>query len=395
MKKITVFSGNRAEFGLLSPILKVLSKSKKIKLFFVTSGSHLDKKFGYTIDEVFKENIKIYKKIYIKNKIKNKTTAEYTSLYIAEIIKEYTKILIKIKPDFNIVYADRFETFASAIASSQMHIPTIHIEGGDKTEGGTLDDSVRHAITKLSHFHIVTNRDAFNRILKLGEEKWRIKNFGYSLIDSVKQGNYASKRELENKLKIKIVRPIVIFTFHPISVNLKQSVIDLKKCLFTLKELSKKYQIIITYPNIDYGCRSFITEIKKIKKLKNIKIFRSLGRYYYHGILSLIKKEKIKVLCMGNSSSGIKETAVFKCPTINLGTRQDGRLKSTNVFNLKINPKKIINLTNKCFNNKKIIKIINKSKNLYGGGKTGNKLLNFIENIKHSKSKILIKKIQY
>jgi UDP-N-acetylglucosamine 2-epimerase (non-hydrolysing)/GDP/UDP-N,N'-diacetylbacillosamine 2-epimerase (hydrolysing) len=395
LKKITVFSGNRAEFGLLSPILKALSKSKKIKLFFIVSGSHLYKNFGYTINEVLKENIKINEKFYIKNKIKNDTTSGYTPLNIAEIIKGYTNILIKIKPDFNLVYADRFESFASAISSSQMNIPTIHVEGGDKTEGGTLDDSVRHAITKLSHFHIVTNRDAFNRVLKLGEERWRIKNFGYSLIDSVRQKNYASKIELEKKLKIKIARPIIIFTYHPISINLKNAILDLKICLRALTKLSKDYQVIITYPNIDYGSQFFISEINKNKNFKNIKIFRSLGRYYYHGILSLIKKEKIKVLCMGNSSSGIKETAIFKCPSINLGKRQNGRLKSTNVFNVAINQKKIINQTNKCFSNKKIINIINKSKNLYGGGRTGEKILKFIEEIKYSKSKMLEKKIKY
>lgn len=395
MKKVTVFSGNRAEFGLLSPILKSLQKSKKIKLYFIVSGSHLDKKFGKTINEALKENIKVKEKFYIQNKTKNTITNEYTPLNISEIIYKYTKILKKIKPQYNLVYADRFETFASAISSTQMNIPTIHIEGGDKTEGGTLDDSVRHAITKLSHFHIVTNKQAFKRIVNLGEEKWRIKNFGYSLIDYVKQKNYASKKELEKKLNIKINKPIIIFTLHPISINLNLAIKELKICLNSLKILSKKYQIIITYPNIDHGSKLFISNIDKLKNLKNIKIIRSLGRYYYHGIMSLIKHNNIKVLCMGNSSSGIKETSVFKCPAIDLGDRQSGRLKSSNVFNLPFNEKKIINKIYECFNDKKTINKIKSAINFYGGGNTGEKISKFIEKINYTRSKILIKKITY
>jgi len=393
--RLCVFSGNRAEYGLLSPIIKNLNKSKKIKIFFIVSGSHVDKKFGETINEIKKDKIKIYQTIKLFNSNRNKDQIDYTPKNISEIIEKYSTCLRKIKPNYNLVYADRFESFGATIASSQMNIPTIHIEGGDKTEGGTLDDSVRHAMTKISHLHITTNENAKKRILKLGEEKWRVKNFGYSAMDYVKLKNYAKKNEIENKLNIKITKPIVLFTQHPIPLENENIKDNFEKILNSIKRLSKlNIQIIITYPNSDYGGKRIIEKINKLKNIKNIKIVSSLGRYLYHGILALNNKS-IKVVCAGNSSSGIKETAIFKCPVVNIGPRQNGRFRSSNVFDVKYNENHIYKIIFKCIYDEKIYKKCLKTKNLYGGGNTGKQITKFIENLNFSKTKILIKKITY
>ena len=395
MIKICIFSGNRAEYGLLSPIIKNLNESKKIKVFFIVSGSHVDKKFGETINEIKKDKIKIYQTIKLFNSSRNRDKSDYTPKNISEIVEKYSTCLRRIKPDYNLVYADRFESFGAIIASSQMNIPTIHIEGGDKTEGGTLDDSVRHAMTKISHIHITTNDNAKKRIIKLGEEKWRVKNFGYSAMDYVKLKNYAKKSEIEDKLKIKITKPIVLFTQHPIPMENESIQNNFEKILHSIKKLSKlNIQIIITYPNSDYGGKKIIEKINRLKGIKNIKIVSSLGRYLYHGVLALNSKN-IKVVCAGNSSSGIKETAIFKCPVVNIGPRQNGRFRSSNVFDVKYDDKKIYETIFKCINDEKVYKKCLKTKNLYGGGSTGKKIKKFIENLKISKKKILIKKITY
>ena len=395
MIRLCVFSGNRAEYGLLSPIIKNLNKSKKIKIFFIVSGSHVDKKFGETINEIKKDKIKIYQTIKLFNSNRNKDQIDYTPKNISEIIEKYSTCLRKIKPNYNLVYADRFESFGATIASSQMNIPTIHIEGGDKTEGGTLDDSVRHAMTKISHLHITTKENAKKRIIKLGEEKWRVKNFGYSAMDYVKLKNYAKKNEIENKLNIKITKPIVLFTQHPIPLENENIKDNFEKILNSIKRLSKlNVQIIITYPNSDYGGKRIIEKINKLKNIKNVKIVSSLGRYLYHGILALNNKS-IKVICAGNSSSGIKETAIFKCPVVNIGPRQNGRFRSSNVFDVKYNENQIYETIFKCIYDEKIYKKCLKTKNLYGGGNTGKKIKQFIENLNISKTKILIKKITY
>ncbi len=397
MKKLTVFSGNRAEYGLLSPILKELQKNKNIKLFFIVSGSHLDKNFGKTINEIRKEDLKIYKLIHLSKKSSKLNLVDYTPKNISEIIYKYSDCLKKIKPDLNMVYADRFETFGAAIASTQMNIPTIHIEGGDKTEGGTLDDNVRHSITKLSHIHITTNEYAKKRIIKMGEEKWRVKNFGYSNMDHVYNKNYASKKEIENKLNLKIFKdkPIILFTQHPIPLEKNKLDYIFRKIYYTLKKISEKnVQIIVTYPNSDYGGKVILKKLKTLKNKKNIKIISSLGRYYYQGILALNNKVT-KVICAGNSSSGIKETAYFKCPVLNIGPRQDGRLRSENVLNASYSIKDLIKKLNKCVFDKKFFKVCLKSKNYYGGGNTSKKISKFVENLNVKNDKLLIKKITY
>ena len=152
-QKIAIFTGNRAEYGMQKPIIEALKKSKKFNYLLIVSGSHLKKKFGETINYIKKDGFKISYKVKLNNK--SEIDKSYTASNISKIISDLTKILKKEKPSAMIVNADRFETFAAGIASSQMSIPTIHIEGGDVTSGGTLDDNVRHALTKLSHLHFV------------------------------------------------------------------------------------------------------------------------------------------------------------------------------------------------------------------------------------------------
>ena len=171
-KIIAIFSGNRAEYGLIKPILEAIDKSNNLDYRLLVSGAHLDNNFGKTINEIKKDNFKIYSEVKINMKDLNITS---TPLAISSGIVSLTPLLKKINPDYFLVYADRFEGFSAIITSSQMNIPTIHVEGGDITEGGAFDDSVRHAMTKLAHIHFTTNIEATKRILKMGEEKWRVK----------------------------------------------------------------------------------------------------------------------------------------------------------------------------------------------------------------------------
>ena len=151
-KKVLVFTGNRAEYGLQLPVIKALNESNKIDCKLIVSGSHLEKKFGETITQIKKDKLKIAAKIKLNSYFNSRMK---TPNLIGQGVLKYSKVIDKINPDIFLVNADRYETFAATIASSQLGIPTFHIEGGDITEGGTFDDNVRHAITKLSHFHFV------------------------------------------------------------------------------------------------------------------------------------------------------------------------------------------------------------------------------------------------
>lgn len=345
---IGIFTGNRAEYGLQYPILRAVNDHPELDYRLIVSGAHLDKNFGNTLKEIKQDGFRIDAEVKIDIDANSLfSTAQAIGFGIIEI----SRALRNLKPDLFVVYGDRFEGLAAVIAASQMNIPTAHIEGGDLTEGGALDDSVRHAMTKLSHLHFTTNQQATNRILAMGEEAWRIHTVGFPAIDLISQGRYAKSEEIIQQLKLDLSRPIVIFTQHSVATEFEKVASQIKPSLLALQEATKMgIQVIITYPNNDAGGKEIIKHIEVFRKLNlpNIQVHSSLGIFLYHGILALTKNTAIRVACVGNSSSGIKETPAFGCPTVNVGSRQSGRLRGKNVIDTGYNSNEIISAIQKC-----------------------------------------------
>jgi len=351
VKKINIifFSANRAEYGLIYPFLKVFLKHKMFNVEFVVAGSHFSKKFGLSIKEIEKDKIK-YTKI---NLPLSTNTLSNTSDYFNKLQKKVNLFLKKRKTDLVFLSGDRFETFAFAISAYLRKTPIIHYEGGDVTEGGALDDNIRHAITKISNIHLTSNKDSQKRILNMGEEKWRCYNVGYSPFYSMQKQKF-NKKKIEKKFLLNSKKPLILFTFHPVVKDENDKRKDVDEVFKALEYLSKNNKIIITYPNFDPGYQYIINKIINLKKkFNNIKIIKHLGRTNYHSLLYYIGKDK-KGFCMGNSSSGIKETIFFNCPTLNIGNRQKSRLKPANVLDVKANKKQIIDKINKVLNNYKV-----------------------------------------
>lgn len=376
MKKkiIAVFTGNRAEYGLQYPILRAINEHPELEYKLLVSGAHLDSNFGHTLKEIRDDGYLINKEIKIElGEESNIVTAQAIGSGILAI----SKALNEIKPDIMVVYADRFEGFAAVIASTQMNIPTAHIEGGDITEGGALDDSVRHAMSKLSHIHFTTNQQATNRVLAMGEESWRVHTVGFPAIDLISEGNYAKKNEVIKKLDLNLNQPIVLFTQHSVTSQFDQAESQVKPSLEAMSKLANNgYQIICTYPNNDAGGQAIIKqlEILKNKNISGIQIHQSLGRYLYHGVLALAQNIKYKVVCVGNSSSGIKETPIFGCPTVNIGSRQDGRLRGQNVIDTNYEAEKIISDISKCLFDNQFRYVCRSTDNPYYIGDAGKKI---------------------
>lgn len=390
-KTVAIFTGNRAEYGLQHSIISAINNHKMLDYKLIVSGAHLEKKFGKTVNQIKKDGFKITSLVKLNNfNVKNKV---FTPLIISDAIKKIALILKKINPSILLVNADRFETFAAAIASSQMHIPTFHVEGGDTTYGGTLDDNVRHAITKLSNIHFVTNEHSKKNLIKMGEEKWRVFNTGLASNDLINKNKLAKLSQLEKYLRLDFNKKTILFTYHPVSMNRVQFNRECKVIFKVLKTVLKKndYNIIATYPNNDFGSEVIIKELINLSKKykKNFKLYKSLGNYYFHSLLNISKKKKLVLI--GNSSSGIKESVAFKCPTLNIGSRQNGRLKPNNILDIDCNYIKIIKYINKLFNDKKFIKKCKSSKNPYFKKNSGKKIANIISKIKIDK-KLIIKK---
>lgn len=330
-RKVAVFTGNRAEYGLQFPILKAISNHPGLEYQLIVSGAHLDANFGRTREEITRDGFEIATEVIIEMA---SDTALATPQAIGSGIVNISQALAILKPDLMVVYADRFEGFAAVIAATQMNIPTAHIEGGDITEGGALDDSVRHAMTKLSHLHFTTNDEATRRIIAMGEEPWRVHTVGFPAIDLITAGSFASPQEITEKLNLDLTKPIVLFTQHSVTTEAGDAASQIKPCLDALLKLANDgVQIIATYPNNDAGGRAIIAELEKVALMKpeNFQLHKSLGRFMYHGILALSKNIEHRIACLGNSSSGIKETPIFGTPTVNIGSRQLGRLRGRNV----------------------------------------------------------------
>ena len=376
MKKrvVAVFTGNRAEYGLQFPILRAIEKHPDLEYRLLVSGAHLYPNFGSTLEEIRNDGFRIDAEIKIEM---DAASLFATAQAIGSGVLAISRVLDEMRPDIMVVYADRFEGFAAVIAATQMNIPTAHIEGGDLTEGGALDDSVRHAMTKLTHLHFTTNEQASNRILGMGEEPWRVHTVGFPAIDLISEGNFATNLEITEQLGLDLSRPIVLFTQHSVSTEFERAAEQVQPSIDAIKRLADEgIQIVLTYPNNDAGGQAIISVLDTFgtSDYKNTQVKRSLGRYLYHGILALARNPDIRVTCLGNSSSGLKETPAFGCPTVNIGSRQEGRLRGENVLDAGYSSNEIYDQIQRSLFDDDFRELCREAKNPYWLGEAGPKV---------------------
>jgi UDP-N-acetylglucosamine 2-epimerase (non-hydrolysing)/GDP/UDP-N,N'-diacetylbacillosamine 2-epimerase (hydrolysing) len=394
-RKVAVFTGNRAEFSMLAPIIQGFKTDDRIDYILIVSGAHLYENHGNSLEEIEKEGFEIHHKLPLENR--GGTDELSTTKTISEVILKLSELLSSIDVDIMLIASDRFESFGACIAATQLNIPTAHFEGGDITQGGALDDSLRHAMTKLSHFHLTTNQDAADRIIRMGEEPHRVKNVGFPGIDSVASGNFMSENEVIENLKLDINRPIILFTQHSITLNPEKATSQILPSLEALKEVQRELnaQIIITYPNNDAGGQLIINEIEKLKaeNLQGFYFYQHLGRSRYYGLLNILGN-KSKGVCVGNSSSGIKETPIFNCPSIIIGSRQDGRLRGDNLITVDYDQNEIRNAIKRCILDDEFRSKYKDVHNPYGAGDSSKITADFLMDSDLSYS-ILNKKMTY
>ena len=378
---VAVFTGNRAEYGLQYPILRAIDAHPDLEYRLIVSGAHLDRDFGRTLSEIQNDGFNIHAEVKIEIA---DDTLYGTAQAIGTGVVSTANALAKIRPDIFVVYADRFEGFAAVIAGTQMNVPTAHIEGGDLTEGGALDDSVRHAMTKLSHLHFTTNQQASNRVMGMGEEMWRVHTVGFPAIDLIQDGLFTKRGEVVERYGLDLSRPIILFTQHSVTTQFHQAAAQIHPLLAGLRQLADKgVQSIVTYPNNDAGGRRIIAEIEAFQKQPhpNIQVHRSLGRANYHGVLALARDSEIRIVCVGNSSSGIKETPAFGCPAVNVGSRQDGRLRAENVVDAPYETDGFVAAVTKALYNESFRTICGRVENPYGVGDAGKKIANILATV--------------
>jgi UDP-N-acetylglucosamine 2-epimerase (non-hydrolysing)/GDP/UDP-N,N'-diacetylbacillosamine 2-epimerase (hydrolysing) len=391
-RRIAAFTGNRAEYGLQYPILRALAADSRLECVLLAGGAHLQEDFGKTIAEIEADGFKTARQVDIEIE---QDTLFATAQAIGTGVLSISRILEELRPDLLLVYADRFESFAALIAGTQMTIPTAHVEGGDYTDGGALDDSVRHAMTKLAHLHFTTNAQAAERVRRLGEEPWRVFDVGFPVLDLVVAGLYASVEETAGDLGLDLARPVVLFCQHSVTSEFDHAAEQVRPSLAALEDLAQDgYQIIVTYPNSDAGGRRIIEEICALaaRRVPGIQVVKSLGRRGFHGVLNVIGQSTGALV--GNSSAGIKETPAFRCPAVNIGSRQRGRLRADNVIDAPYDRDAIVRAIRRAVEDTDFRERCRRSVNPYGAGNAGPRIAEVLATIPLDQ-RLLQKKMTY
>ena len=393
VRKIAVFTGNRAEYGLQYPILRAIAADTRLEYDLLVGGAHLQQDFGKTLAEIENDGFKVYRQVKMEMR---EDTLFAAAQAIGTGILSLSQILDELRPDFMVVYADRYESFAAVITATQMNVPTAHVEGGDYTEGGALDDTVRHAMTKLAHLHFTTNEQAAKRVQRLGEEPWRIFNVGFPALDLVVAGLYSSPEEIVSEFGLDLGKPIVVFCQHSVTTEFDKAVEQIGPSLDALACLAHDgCQIIITYPNNDAGGRRIIQQLHQLesRRIPNVQIIRSLGRFRFHGLLNVIGRSGCGAFA-GNSSAGIKETPAFGCPAVNIGSRQQGRLRANNVLDVPYDKESILAAIRRCIDDEQFRQQCQTCENPYGAGNAGPRIADVLATIPID-ARLIQKKMTY
>ena len=364
--KICVVTSSRADYGLLRFLIHKIEMSSIFDLQLVVSGSHLSKIHGYTLNEIIKDNIPISKKI---ETISETNTRKDIANNVSSTIQRMTKAFSSLKPDMVLLLGDRYEIFSTAIASAFLNIPIAHIHGGELTEGA-IDDVLRHSITKLAHIHFTSTMIYKKRVIQMGEQPKSVFNVGSLGVDNLNKLKLIDIETLQKNLDFQFKSKNIMVTYHPVSLN--ENPVDGINILLNALKNFKEIGIIFTYPNADILSTKIIENILNFEgNNDNVKVFSNLGQIKYFSCLKYCNG------VVGNSSSGIIEAPSLKTWTINIGSRQKGRVRAPSVFDVKTNKKEIINKLNFLLNDKKSFSKIN-FKNPYFKKNTSNKIIQVI-----------------
>jgi GDP/UDP-N,N'-diacetylbacillosamine 2-epimerase (hydrolysing) len=368
MRTIAVVTGTRAEYGYLKPLMHAIKQERTLTLLPIITGMHLLPGYGNTGDLV-KKDFPDAKTIPMTLK---GDTLKDMALYLSSGITNFTKFLDTNHPDILVVLGDRSESLAAALSALYLNIPIAHINGGDVT-GTTIDESIRHAITKLAHIHFVHTKENADRIEKMGEEKKRIFITGALTIDAIMHLRTITKKTLFKKYHLDPKETTFLVVHHPITTLKDYGYSQLKELFAALDSVKK--QTIMLYPNCDAGGRQFIDLIKVHEKNTYLHTFINLPHEEY---LSLLKSVDVLI---GNSSSGIIEAPSFKIPVINIGTRQQGRTRSVNIIDVKPKRQEILHAINTSLYDKKFLKKVRTCKNQFGDGTAVQKMVKILKTI--------------
>ncbi len=369
MRKICVITTNRAEYGLLYWLMKGIQSDPEFQLQVVVTGAHLSSEFGSTIDRIREEGFKVDRSFDLElfgDKVLDITHS------LALALEGFAASFQTLKPDLVVILGDRFEILGAATAALIANIPVAHLHGGELSEGA-IDDAIRHAVTKLSHLHFAAAEPYRNRIIQLGEQPDRVFMVGGLGIDNINKVKLLEQAELEKAISFKFKKHNLLITYHPETLDPGQAGNQIGELLSALDMLPDT-GLIFTMPNADTGHRIIIQKIQSfvLTRIGRAILIPSMGQLNYLSTMKLVDA------VVGNSSSGIIEAPSFHIGTINIGKRQDGRIRAESVIDCDTSEKSISKAFTKLYS-ASFGKKLKTVENPYGTGGAAGKILSVLK----------------
>lgn len=383
-RKILGVTGIRSEYDIMSSVFQAIVDRPELDLELIVTGAHLSSQYGNTLDLIVKDGFKIADTIEsLINGDRNTSRLKGLAVQLSGMVQTADRI----RPDFILVLGDREEALSAATVGAYLNIPVAHIAGGDRALGN-VDDLVRHAVTKLSHLHFVTNPESYDRVIRLGEQPFRVLNTGNPGLDRLLKIPSLSSRELSSRLGFTLEEgePFVLLIQHVISTEVDAAYFQMKQTLEAVKGLGVK--TVLSYPNSDAGSHEIIRAIQEYKDLPFLYVAKNIPRAEF---VTLMKNAS----CMlGNSSAGILEAPLLKLPVVNVGNRQKGRLHAENVQFVPHQVEAISAAVKRAMFDKEYRDQVARCSNPYGDGSSSRKIAETLATIPLDE-KFLVKDIAY
>lgn len=383
-RKILAVTGTRAEYGLARTILSHIHLTPGLRLELIVTGMHLEREFGWTVRAIQKDKLPIVARVPAHQDHDKPFTM---GMALGEQVREFTQIMYRRRPDFVFTLTDLGHTLAAAIAGALLNIPVAHLHGGDVS--GTIDESFRHATTKMSHLHFAASEESAQRIRRLGEEPWRVHMVGAPGLDEIIAGQFPDAGTLARIYGLDLDQPVILLAQHSVVQEAGESASQMRATLAAIRSL--RLQTVAIYPNADFGREPMIRELLRAKKqMPQLQIHKSLPRDHYLGLMNLA------TVLLGNSSSGIIEAPTFGLPVVNVGSRQQGRQRAKNVLDVPHDTSKIIRALERAILDNVWRKRLmsERLRSPYGRGHAGQRVAHVFRTVAIS-SKLLDKRMTY
>lgn len=383
-RRILGVTGIRSEYDIMSSVFRAIAGHPDLDLQLVVTGAHLSEAYGNTIDEIRADGFVVVDEI---ESLLNGDQASSRVKGLAIQLQGLVQTVARIKPDILLVLGDREEAMTTGLVGAYMNIPVAHIAGGDRVIGN-VDDQVRHAVTKLAHLHFVTNPESKERILRLGEQPFRVFDVGNPGLDRLLEVPVIDASELTRRLGFAIVdgEPLVMLIQHVLSTEIDQAYEQMKVSLEAVRELGIK--TVLSYPNSDAGGQQMIRAIREYETLPFLYTAKNIPR------LDFVNLMRRASCLLGNSSAGILEAPLLKLPVINVGNRQRGRLHAENVQFVPHDKDRIVEAVRQATFDLEYRKTVSVCSNPYGDGQSSARIAELLASTPLD-DKLLIKDITY